>query len=440
MEDVKTGHQPLDQNYESREKMDSSLRYSNNNNRLANGYNHLSAQNLGRNHQLVSSQLHGATGQNDYGHIYNNPKFSIYDHEINNSEEIWDLDSNTVKRYSVLDSQNVYDPYYYNNYYLQQQNNYDAEWVQIHTPLSVSVTNSTTPSPTNQCNISLKNDSKKPKSYQCEPCDKWFTSSGHLKRHYNTTLHRNALRTKDSPLRNISSNNSPEHSEDRSSSCSSSGLSSSRVISNNTSSISTSHHLPMSTNNASSSPDMIGDDYTTYDQYNNLYPTTYNTNNFSYYTPFYSSHSTSNQTLSTNTLKLQDKILQNSSQLPTVQTPEYRCSDCNKSFNKLCYLKQHNKSFHNGEKPYKCNQCGKRFPVDVLYQEHLAKHAGDKPYKCEVCPKQFNHKTDLRRHMCLHTGEKPFSCDVCGKGFIREDRMIKHSETHKKKQTPLVLS
>lgn len=49
-------------------------------------------------------------------------------------------------------------------------------------------------------------------------------------------------------------------------------------------------------------------------------------------------------------------------------TGEYRCAECNKVFNRLCYLKQHNKSFHNGEKPFKCGQCGKRFPVEVLYQ------------------------------------------------------------------------
>uniref|UniRef100_A0A6V7LZA7 C2H2-type domain-containing protein n=1 Tax=Bracon brevicornis TaxID=1563983 RepID=A0A6V7LZA7_9HYME len=108
----------------------------------------------------------------------------------------------------------------------------------------------------------------------------------------------------------------------------------------------------------------------------------------------------------------------------------HKCLECNKTFNKACYLTQHNKSFHSGDKPFKCNQCGKRFPAEKQYQDHLDKHAGDKPHKCAECPKQFNHKTDLRRHQCLHSGDKPFTCEVCSKGFIRKDHMMKHLETH----------
>ncbi|CAH0381861.1 unnamed protein product [Bemisia tabaci] len=112
----------------------------------------------------------------------------------------------------------------------------------------------------------------------------------------------------------------------------------------------------------------------------------------------------------------------------------HRCDECDKIFNRSCYLTQHNKSFHSGvEKPYKCYRCGKRFVAESLHREHFSKHGGDKPFKCDMCPKQFNHKTDLRRHMCLHSGEKPFSCDVCGKGFIRKDHMLKHTETHRRK-------
>lgn len=111
----------------------------------------------------------------------------------------------------------------------------------------------------------------------------------------------------------------------------------------------------------------------------------------------------------------------------------HRCDACDKQFNKACYLTQHNKSFHCGDKPFKCSRCGKRFKNDALHEEHIAKHAGDKPFKCGECPKQFNHKTDLRRHMCLHSGSKPYACHLCGKGFVRKDHMLKHCDTHRKK-------
>lgn len=113
---------------------------------------------------------------------------------------------------------------------------------------------------------------------------------------------------------------------------------------------------------------------------------------------------------------------------------EYRCDICDKTFNKSCYLTQHNKTFHSGEKPFKCSRCGKRFPCDASHEEHVAKHTGAKPFKCVQCPKAFNHKTDLRRHLCLHTGSKPYTCLTCGKGFIRKDHMVKHTETHTKKK------
>lgn len=113
---------------------------------------------------------------------------------------------------------------------------------------------------------------------------------------------------------------------------------------------------------------------------------------------------------------------------------EYHCDLCNKSFNKRLYLKQHNKYYHNGVQPFKCQMCGKRFANGESYENHAAKHSSIKPFKCETCPKAFHHKIDLRRHMYLHSDSKPFPCDLCGKGFIRKDHMLNHVNTHERRK------
>lgn len=115
-------------------------------------------------------------------------------------------------------------------------------------------------------------------------------------------------------------------------------------------------------------------------------------------------------------------------------TGKYRCDLCDKGFNKQLYLKQHNKTYHNGHMPFRCQMCGKRFPDNDSHENHEAKHSSAKPFKCESCPKAFHHKTDLTRHMYVHSESMPFICELCGKGFIRKDHMLNHMDTHERKK------
>ncbi|XP_039704978.1 zinc finger protein 75D isoform X2 [Pteropus medius] len=107
----------------------------------------------------------------------------------------------------------------------------------------------------------------------------------------------------------------------------------------------------------------------------------------------------------------------------------FKCQECGKGFRVSSDLIKHQR-IHTEEKPYKCQQCDKRFRWSSDLNKHLLAHQGIKPYRCSWCGKSFSHNTNLHTHLRIHTGEKPFKCHECGKRFIQNSHLIKHQRTH----------
>lgn len=85
---------------------------------------------------------------------------------------------------------------------------------------------------------------------------------------------------------------------------------------------------------------------------------------------------------------------------------KYQCPDCGRCCGAKRYLVQHQRLLL-GEKPYRCLQCGRGFSQTATLIRHQSTHIGEKPYKCPVCRKSFSQSSKLITHQRSHMGEKP---------------------------------
>ena len=104
------------------------------------------------------------------------------------------------------------------------------------------------------------------------------------------------------------------------------------------------------------------------------------------------------------------------------------CKFCNRSFSKPSDLQRHERT-HTGDRPFRCDQCGKSFRLKAALVGHQNTHlpAFEKTtFSCHLCKAQLGSKSSLVVHLRRHTGATPYNCPHCSEQFSTTGKRQSH--------------